>query len=235
MNISYFKNRPLLTIFLLILLAVFTDLSNLDSLLHKGLCTLFGKVFSAVCPDYYDLPIWEVGVSFGTVAAALFAYKAIIESNRRLEIEQTPYVVLKERVYTAGSGRSEHLHIISLKNVGKASAVRIIATTDPEGEISIIEGSNPHSIDLAPAEPHNNWAIDEQRVIEGLAKQGKIVRSVVRDIPDENTLRVDQKDKADFNLFIWYENQQGNRYQTIVKIRHSGVFFKVMENKFEKI
>lgn len=166
--------------------------------------------------------------------AAYYAYAAIREANKRLEIEQTPYVVLKERVYTAGSGKSEHLHIISLKNVGRGSAVRIIATADPEGEISIIEGSNPHSIDLALTEYHNNWAIDEQRVVEGLAKQGKRVKSVVTDIPDENSLNDSQKHRADFNLYIWYEDQRGNKYRTVVKIRHSGYFFKVMENKFER-
>ena len=230
-----FERQPFLFIALIVLLAVFVDLSNLDSIIHKSLCTAIGALFKTICPDFYDLSIWEVAVAFGTVAAAYFAYAAIRESNKRLEIEQTPHVVLKDRISTAGSGKDEQLHIISLKNIGKGSAVKITASSDPEGKISIIEGSNPHSIDLASGEYHNNWAIDEGQVVKGLAKQDKKIESVIRDVPDEAKLKDNEKDNADFCLFIWYENQAGNRYRTVVKIRHSGYFFKVMENKFEKI
>lgn len=54
-------------------------------------------------------------------------------------------------------------------------------------------------------------------------------------MPNENDLDENEMDKADFYLYIWFEDQLGNKYKTITKIRHSGVFFKVMENKVEKI
>lgn len=230
-----FEKQPFLLIILIVLVAIFIDLSNLDSGIHKNLCRAIGVFFKTICPDFYDLPIWEVAVATGTIAAAYFAYAAIRESNKRLEVEQTPYVVLKDRIFTAGSGKDEHLDLISLKNIGKGSAVKITASSDPEGQISIIEGSNPHSIDLASGDYHNNWAIDEGQVVKGLAKQGKKIKSVIKDVPNEANLEDDEKDNADFYLFIWYENQAGNRYRTVVQIRHSGYFFKVMENKFEKV
>ena len=230
-----FKNKPIITISLLILLALLVDLSNIDSELHKVLCLTLGKVFRTICPDFYDLPIWEVAVAFGTLTAAYYAYTAIKESNRRLRLEQEPDVRIKDRVQTAMTPNSSRLHLISLKNYGKGRAVNITATADPEGKISIIDGSNPNCIDLGPADINSGWAIDESQVIKGLAKQGIIVKSVVKEVPDEKKVQEDEKHKADFNLYLWYEDQLGTKYKTRTKIRNSGGFFKVMENKVETL
>lgn len=235
------KKNPILVIFIVLLFVVFVDISNLDSLLYKILCSTFGLVFKTICPDFYDLPIWEVAVAFGTLTAAYYAYSAIRESNKRLRLEQEPDVRLTQRIGTASP--LNELHTISLKNFGKGRAVNITATADPEGTIFIIEGSNPHSIDLGPGDYNTGWAIDESQVIKGLAKQDIIIKAskkgatplVIEGIPDENKLKEGEKDGADFYLYLWYEDQLGNRYRTATKIRHSGYFLKVMENKVERV
>src|SRR3989344_1651868 len=157
----------------LILLAfsilVFADLSNIDSFFYKYACGLLDIIFNLACPDFYDLPFWEVTVSVGTIATAYFALAALRQSNRQLEIEQTPYVVLKDRIATAANG---HVHTMSLINIGKGMAANITAYTDPAGKISIIEGSNPHSIDLGAGVPNTGWALDNGQFIRGLVMQG---------------------------------------------------------------
>lgn len=234
MGAKRFKPTKQVSTFLLLACSlIFFDISNLDSVVFKWACSVikfFG--FKTSCPDYYDLPIWEVSVTMGTLSAAYYAYAGIREANKRLEIEQSPYLVIKDRIYTAGP--TDRLHLISLKNIGKGRAINIKATADPEGLISIIDGTNPHSIDLNSGEPHLGWAIDEQRVVEGLLKQGKKVTCVANDIPDENALSEEQKVQADFYLYLWYEDQLGNGYKTETTFRHSGHFFKVMKNIVSK-
>ncbi len=155
--------------------------------------------------------------------------------ENQLRIEQEPYLVIKDHIVIAGSDPGR-LHIIMFKNIGRGAALNVLATTDPEGKISIIEASNPHSVDLGPGEVNNGWAIDENQVIKGLKEQGvSIEDSVVLGIPDESSLRESEKFKADFYIFLWYQDQLGKKYKTVTKIRHSGAFFKVMENRRENI
>jgi hypothetical protein len=177
---------------------------------------------------------WDMGVSIGTLLAAFFAFRAVRQTSKQLEIEQTPYIVMSDRISTAAEGR---MHTISLKNIGRGSAINVTVTSDPEGKISIIEGTNPHSINLSSAEPHNGWAIDESRVIEGLKIQGiEIKKSISQELPDENNAKNENEiKKSDFFIYIWYKNQYGHRYKTEAKMRHSGPFFKVMENNFKKL
>ena len=230
-----FLPRQKLFIVLLVIFwtVAFLDLSNLDRYLHKGICSTLDLVFETSCPDFYDLPIWEVAVSFGTLAVVYFAYAAIDQSNRQMEVEQTPYVTMKDRIVATGEGR---LHVISLKNVGRGMAVNLRATADPDGKISMIEGSNPYSIDLGSGEYNNSWAIDEGQVIKGLQAQGKTVQnSVINEIPDEAGLQEEEKDKSEFSLYYWYEDQIGHKYKTETKIRHSGHFLKVMVNGVSRI
>lgn len=158
---------PVVLITLIILIVAFIDVSNLDNILYLTVCSILK---SSSCTGYYDLPIWEVATSVGSIGAIYFAYLAIIQSNKQLEIEQSPYVVMNDRIIT---NAKNVLHNISLKNIGKGMAKSIISTADPEGKISIIEGSNPHSIDLGSNQPYTTWAIDEGKVIKGLNKQGK--------------------------------------------------------------
>lgn len=235
MRVNRLKPTKQIVVFLLLLCSlIFFDISNLDSVAFKWVCDLIKSFgFNSSCPDYYDLPIWEVSVTIGTMSAAYYAYAGIREANKRLEIEQSPYLVMQDRILTAGP--TNRLHIISLKNIGKGRAINITATADPVGKISIIDGSNPHSIDLNSGESYRNWAIDEQRVIEGLVGQGKQITNVMDDIPDENSLSGELKQQSDFYLFLWYEDQLGKRYKTETTFRHAGHFFKVMKNTVDKI
>ncbi len=182
----------------------------------------------------YNSRVWDIGVSLSALLVVYFAYRAVKQTSKQLEIEQTPYVVLSDRITTAGDDR---LHTISLKNIGRGSAVNITATTDPQGKISIIEGSNPHSINLASKDYHNGWAIDEGQLIKGLKNQGKIIKkSIIQELPDENSIdKEEEKYKSEFFIYIWYNDQYGHRYETEAKIRRSGLFFKVMENKFKRL
>ena len=229
--IFFRKNRQLWIILVLILIVVFIDITNIDNILYKFICNALGLVFKTICTGYYDIPIWEAAVATGTFTAAYFAYQAIQESNKRLEIEQSPHVVIQNGISIAVDfNEVDRLHTISLKNIGKGRALNIVATADPEGKISIIDGSNPNSIDLRDGEVNTSWAIDERQVIKGLKKQNIEASSVVNDMPDENDLDEDEKEKADFHLFLWYSDQMGNRYKTTTKFRHSSQFIKVMSN-----
>lgn len=186
-------------------------------------------------PDLAGNPnFWNILVSIGTLASAFFAYKALKQTSKQLTIEQTPYVVLKDRIVTAEP--DNRIHVAMLKNLGKGSAFNVRLTTDPEGNISIIEGSNPHSIDLSSSEVNNGWALDEGQAIKGLNKQGlNIKKSVFNEIPDENKLKEQEKNRADFSIYVWYKDQMGNNYRTEAVIRHSGHFLKIMNNTFGKI
>lgn len=73
--------------------------------------------FGRECATYrYDLPFWEVLVSLGTILAAYFAYAAIKQSNRQLNIGLTPYLVLVDRVTTNADNTVQS---ITVENVGK--------------------------------------------------------------------------------------------------------------------
>lgn len=239
MNISLRKVFNLLPLLLfLIVFLSFLDLSNLDNELHSTLCDFLNLNSSITCLDYYDLPIWEVFVTFGTILTAIIALKAINQSNKQMELEQTPYVVLKDGVVTAPSTQKPKgkLHSVSIKNVGKGSSYNIRLTADPKGQISIIEGSNPNSIDLGISESYTTWAIDEECVIKGFKEQNiTISHSVMNELPNENDLEAKDLEKADFKFYIWYEDNMGRRYKTTTTVRYSGLFLKIMNNKFEKI
>lgn len=237
------KYSQLLTVASIFFVICLVDVSNLDNAFYQIFCFLTSKLgFHTYCARYYDIQIWDLFVTIGTLSAGYFAYLAVQESNVRLEIEQSPYVVFSDRIITADLSRT--MHVISIKNIGRGSALRIIATADPDGKISIIDGSNPHSIDLAQSQGNNSWAVDEARVREGLIKQGISLNHVVSlkqktlvedGIPDENRLEPEEKYKADFNLYLWYGDQMQNKYVTIGKFRHSGYFLKLMENQIKKI
>lgn len=228
------SEKPILVVAIVILLISFLDFSNIDSVIYKFTCTLISPPFLTVCPDYYDLPIWETATSVGTLSALYFAYRAIRQSNIQLEAEQTPYVVMKSNIGMATIEGQSRMHIVMFENIGRGLASNITLTSDPEGQVSIIDGTNPHSVNLGSGQFNNGWAIDETEVILGLKKQGlKIKSSVIKDIPDEN--KVADTNLSDFHLFFWYSDQVGKKYKTIAKIRHSGSFLKVMENQVVKL
>ncbi len=192
-------------------------------------------IITDLIKNAFNNNLWNSLMSIGTLASAFFAFKALKQTSEQLKIEQTPYVVLKGRITTADPDK--RIHIAQLKNLGKGPAFNVRLTTDPRGKISIIDGSNPHSIDLSSSEVNNGWALDEGQAIKGLNVQGiNIKKSIINEIPDENAITIESdKQKADFSIFIWYKDQVGNRYKTEAIVRHSGHFLKIMENVFAKI
>lgn len=77
------KRKSPLVILIIFGVIAFLDLSNLDRYLHKGVCLALGVFFETVCPDFYDLPIWEVATTFGILVIAYFAYTAIDRPDRQ--------------------------------------------------------------------------------------------------------------------------------------------------------
>jgi len=226
--------RPILIVVSTLFLVLIFDIGNIDNIIYQYFCVFVSWLnFTTFCPKYYDIQIWDFLIVVGTISAGYFAYRALIESNKRLEIEQSPYIVFTDRITTNAHNQ---VHTISLKNIGRGSAMNIIATADPQGLISIIDGSNPHSIDLLRGEYNTGWAINENRTTEGLKQQGIFIKkTILEDIPDENKLTNEEKDKSDFNLFLWYRDQLENKYKTVGKFRHSGYFLKLMDNKIYKV
>lgn len=228
------SQKQTLLVFLLVAVVItIFDISSLDNLFYQFFCHLINNIFPTVCVNYYDLPYWEVLVAIGTLSAAYFAFAGINEANKRLELEQAPYVVFSDRISI--SAPQNRLHIISVKNAGKGRAMNITASADTKEKNSIIDGSNPHSINLRDGEVHNNWAIDEARVIEGLSLAGVSIKHVMSDIPDENSLEKSKRYLSDLYLYLWYDDQLGNHYCTTGKFRHSGHFMKLMENTVRKV
>lgn len=237
---KYSSNRLIQILIGVVGIIALVDLTNWDNDLHRWLCILLNTNRSVACHSYYDLPLWEVGAAVGTILAALAAYAAIKQSSKQLEIEQTPHVVLQDHIGTTNDYSAHEMrtrvHTIKVKNVGRGSAIHISVTADPEGEISIIEGSNPHTINLAAKEYNNSWAIDETQVIKGLEKQGISVEGTIIDhFPKEETLAKESIKDAEFKLFIWYEDQLGNAYESVATIRRASHFLKVMETDVTKL
>lgn len=198
-------------IFTSILIVV--DISNLDSLLHKVFCNILGLTFKTICPDFYDLPIWEVAVAFGTIAAAYFAYTAILESNKRLKIEQTPHVVLDCII------RENNRYGFVIKNIGRGPAVHITFSTGDDiskRNNGFFSNDQPHSANFYPFEKSHDWYVDG-RVLDDL------------------------KHEHDYAyLYIFYSSQYDALFMTKVKIKRilkedNDVTYVVMENKVEEL
>lgn len=227
-----FHENPILVIVIILVLVACFDFFNMDKNSYDFVCKLTNTIFKLTCSNYYDLPIWQVSATFGSLAALYFAYRAITQSNLQLEIEQTPYVVMKGSIGMVDN--NQRMHVVMFENIGKGLAANITLTVDPEAKISVIESSNPHTVNLGSGQYNNGWAVDEDQVIKGLKLQGKnITRSVIMDMPDEKTSS--NVDDCDFHLYYWYEDQTGKKYQTKTKIRRSGFFLKVMENKVRRL
>lgn len=229
------KNWILLGIFLVVILV---DFSDLDTSVHTWVCGYFVRKCSLYL---FDLPFWEVLVSLGTLLAAYFAYAAIMQSNKQLSLELTPYLVLISRIHTS----SDNSVIgIEVENVGKGTAVNARVSADSEGKISLADSSNPHSQNIS-AGKRATWAIDDNQLKSGLVAQDVISKATLTKlpksihvfdiIPDELALLDKEKDKSDFNIYLWYEDQLSNKLRTKVVVRHSGYFLKVMSHTVEKI
>lgn len=215
-----------------------TDFSDLDTFIHEHICTWFGRE----CATYrYDLPFWEVLVSLGTILAAYFAYAAIKQSNRQLNIGLTPYLVLVDRVTTNADNTVQS---ITVENVGKGSAINVWLSSDQIGGTPLADSSNPHSHNISPGK-RVSWALDDNQLKKGLITQRIISQldfialpkstPAFDIIPDELTLEDHEKYKSDFHIYIWYEDQTPTKWRTTVTVRHSGYFLKVMGHVIESV
>lgn len=154
--------------------------------------------------------------------------------EKQLVIEQTPLIIVKDRITVSSLGQEKKLHMMEIENVGRGSALNVTVSFDPERLIPAADGSNPNSVNLYPG-ARFSWALDDGQVRIGLTKQGiKVIKSII-DIPEEEKLKDSEKSKADFYAYLSYEDSFGNKFITVAKVRHwRGDFFKVMENKINK-
>lgn len=212
-----------------LLMIIVFDYFDLDNFFYLFTCSLIRKFkFSLTCSMYYDLPIWDVLVSFGTIIAGYFAYRAIIQSNKQLETSNSPYLVMKNNL---GVSVGPKIHMVEFKNVsstGLAANVRI--TADSNGRILIGDSSNADSKDLSPNQS-DSLAVDENKLIQGLVTQGiKINKNIVEEVDS-------------LKLFLWYEDIFGNKYKTTslfvksddIKPKSENHFLKIKSNLVEKV
>lgn len=127
---AIWKNKKILAPFIIIFLLDFTDF---DTNIHYWAC----NVFNRQCAEYkWDLPFWEVIVSFGTIIAAYYAAR-----NIRLvaEIEESKYMpVLK-----IGEGEINYLGTevkIPVINIGEGVALKVSLYMIGVNEKVIIDG-----------------------------------------------------------------------------------------------
>jgi hypothetical protein len=150
------------------------------------------------------MQVWDVAIAVGTILAAYFAYKAINQSNKQLEVEQEPYVVVNSSINLISNGR----HMITLKNVGRGSALRITCSVDKEDKDKpFFETTESHSYNLSMNDHITAQANDS--VID------KIKQNIVNN-----------KD----GFYIFYKSQLGKAYITKVKLKEIPNKLVFMEN-----
>ena len=205
------KGRFLLIVGATFTLLVLFDVANWDCGSYKILCNSLSAIFITNCTDFYDVPFWSMLSSLGTIVALTAAWFAIRQSNKQLEIEQTPHVIL-DHIKRIG-----HRYGFAVKNVGRGPAVHIIfsrngdATSRNEGFFS---NDQNHSANFFPSEESHYWMVDE------------------------NTLDELKHDENGFtHLYIFFEGQSNILYKTVVKIKritdkNKNSAYVVMENKF---
>ena len=205
-------DKKLIRILLIIFVIVsFIDLANIDRHLHKGACSLLDLLFDADCPDFYDIPFWSLLEVFGTISGVFVtgfaAVNAIRQSNKQLSIEQEPYVVADGSISLVET----EINRVTLKNVGRGSALRITCSTDEKDrDKAFFENTESHSYYL----PSNNQ-------VKSLASVDSI-----------SQIKTNKKDEACY-FYIFYEDQMGKSYKTEVKMKlpdEEGKKFVVMEN-----
>lgn len=156
---------------------------------------------------------WSALGSIGTLIATFLAFRAIQQSNKHLEIEQTPHVVL-DHIIREGSRYG-----FAIKNIGRGPAVHITFSTS--GDMSkrnnaFFSNDQSHSANFYPFEESHYWYVDGN-VLDGL------------------------KHKNDYAyLYIFCNSQSNAVFRTKVKIKRiikegNNVAYVVMENKFKEI
>lgn len=197
----------LLVLFIIFAMVAFVDLANIDRYLYKGICSLLDIFFESNCPDFYDIPFWSLSTLLSAIIALILSYLAIRQSNRQLEVEQEPYVVADGSIVLVGHGR----HEVTLKNVGRGSALRITCSTDrKDRDKAFFEDTEPHSYYLSMNDK-----------VESLVSEDAI--SKIKG----------NKRRNGYYFYIFYEDQMGKPYMTEVEMKlpdEGGVKLVIMEN-----
>lgn len=179
-------NNLALDILILSVLIVIVDFLNIDNSIYQIVCLNLKSWHIIIdCQQYYDLPLWQVLTSFGTILAGLFAYQAINQQNKQLHANQTPIIVTP-------FGLGVNKDSISIKNVGKGVALKIFVTLDYEGKNSAQKTSSP---DLSYAVPTNSSQQDSVIQLDS----NKVSKSINRNM---------------IILFVHYSDSEKNLYTT---------------------
>ncbi len=148
--------------------------------------------------------------AIGTFVAAVFAGLALRQSNKQLKIEQTPYIVL-DHIRRVGNRFG-----FAVKNIGRGSAINITFSVSKDilnRNEAFFSNDQPHSANFKSMEESHYWKTDARTL---------------------NNL-VFKKDYA--FLYIFFEDQSGKSYKTMVKIKKIGTVpnhkFIVMKNQLE--
>ncbi len=147
--------------------------------------------------------------AIGAIAASIAAWFAIRQSNKQLEIEQTPYVALDH------IKRDQSRYGFSIRNIGKGSAVSVTFSTSDKiskRNSAFFSDDQPHSANLTPSEISQYWMVD-----------GNVLDSL--------------KVTDNFSyIYIFFESQSNRIFQTKVKIKKTidkkgDAAYVVMENQ----
>ena len=165
---------------------------------------------------------WNGLEAIGTLLAFFAAIWAINESNKQsqkaleriekqLEIEQEPYVVVKNPI-TIG----DNFLYLNVKNVGRGPALSVVGGTRPKDiNQSFFSDTEPHAEYLSAGEGREEaWKVDLSRLGE---------------------MQAVEEGESKYPIFyLFYKSQLGRWYQTLVKVRELGESnYKVMENNRE--
>lgn len=181
--------------------------------MDQTISSVSGNVNQIVNPSFNLKSLIEVVSAIATVFAASAAWFAIRQSNKRLEIEQTPYVVLDH------IKRESSRYGFAIKNIGRGPAVHITFSTSDDifkRNNAFFSNDQPHSANFYPFEESHYWYVD-----------GNVLDNL--------------KHKNDYAyLYVFYSSQFNSPFMTKVKIKRivkdgNNVAYVVMENRFEEL
>jgi hypothetical protein len=200
---SNFKSFGVIIAIFILVISVL-DFINWDNITYLFICNELQTIrFISFCISYYDLPIWDVLTSFGTILAGYFAYRALAQSNKQLQAELTPYIV-SGNIGNEGNFRKT----IQLKNIGKGVALKLYLSSDAYGKHRIQHPSLPEYQYVEFGKEFTTLMLDE-------------VISTKIDFLEEG---------EGITLYFWYQDIAGNKYRTISVFRKSGQHIKNITN-----
>jgi hypothetical protein len=104
--------------------------------------------------------------ALGSSVAAYMAWRAYEATSKQLQIEQEPFLVLRDNIFL-----EEEKIAMQVKNIGRGSATFIRASFDLRDPQPLFESSQPHSINLASEEESQEWLINARNLKQSLSRQ----------------------------------------------------------------